>query len=113
MKMSIEKAFTFTFDTDLERKRINEGFNNNKTAQKKLHKLMDLVEQGAWGAAYAELESKWWCGRDREYECPRIEFVGMLDAVGSDDAWITYADLIWRMVNLPNVYKVKTTEEVV
>ena len=106
MKMTIEKAFTFTVDTAKERKRIKGGFTHNKAAQKKLLKLMDLVEAEKWEAAYEFLESKWWQGRDKEYECPRLEFLGMLDSAGLDDAWATYGDLIWRMSHHPDTYKV-------
>ena len=53
-----------------------------------------------------ELESKWWAGRDKKRECPRLEFVGMLHADGDIDHWATYYQLVWSMHNFPNRYKV-------
>jgi len=106
MKMTIEKAFTFTIDTGKERKRIEECFKDRKMMKKKLLKLMDLVEAEKWEAAYKELEGKYWNGYDAEQECPRVEFIGMLDADGLDDPWDTYTSLIWRMVKHPDIYKV-------
>lgn len=104
MKMVIQKTELFEIDTSGERKRIDEAFNDRPATQKKLHKLMDLVEQQEWAAAEAELESKWWCGRDAKCECPRLEFVGMLNS--RLDSWDTYADLVWKMTRYPDVYKV-------
>ena len=108
MKMTIEKSFEFTIDTGKERQRIEECFNvkGKKTTYKKLLKLMDLVEAEKWEEAEAELDGEWWNGRDRDQECPRAEFIGMLDTDGLDGSWDTYANLIWRMVRHPDVYKV-------
>ena len=76
-----------------------------KTTQKKLLKLMDLVEKQKWDEAEAELNSKWWRGRDKNLECPRLEFVGLLNSEGADN-WDSYINLIWKMNNNPDVYTV-------
>jgi len=110
MKMVIQKSFAYEVDTGKERQRINRSFKRNKTIQKKLLKLMDLVEQQKWAEAEAELDSKWWCGRDKELECPRLEFIGMLHSESPEaDSWDTYIQLICRMNRHPEIYKVINT----
>lgn len=114
MKMTIQKTFELTIDTSKERERIEECFNckGNKTTYKKLLKLMDLIEAEKWKEAEAELDGKWWNGRDNAHGCSRAEFIGMLNAEGNHgDAWDTYIDLVWRMNQYPSVYKVTATEE--
>jgi len=105
MKMTIQKTSEFTIDTAKERKRINNAFVDRPLTQKKLLKLMDLVEQEKWKHALKELESKWWLGRDKDQECPRLEFVGLLKSEGTNH-WDSYIDLILRMNACPDVYKV-------
>jgi len=105
MKITIQKTSIFTFNTQEERKRINECFKDKPLMHKKLLKLMDLIEAEKWVEASNELESKWWMGRDKEQECPRLEFIGMLEADGDIDTWTTYDNLIWNMVNYPETYK--------
>jgi hypothetical protein len=106
MKITIEKAFTFTVDTSKERKRIKSCWAKSSTTRKKLLKLMDLVEAEKWQEAEDELDGKWWSGRDAKQECPRLEFVGMLDCGIDSCGWDTYANLIWRMVRHPETYTV-------
>ena len=106
MKITIQKASTFTIDTGAERKRINRYFKGDKTMRKKLLNLMDLVEAGKWVEAYKELESKYWKGYDPEQECSRLEFIGLLEGTGDIDGWASYANLIWNMVKRANTYSV-------
>jgi hypothetical protein len=108
MKITMEKTIQFTFDTSKERKRIEKCFNvkGSKTVYKKLMKLMDLIEAEEWEKANNELESDWWRGRDKEQECSRLEFVGLLEGEGIAD-WTSYANLVWRLANFPEMYKVK------
>jgi hypothetical protein len=106
MKITIQKSITFTVDTGKERKRIKLCFKNRPQTMKKLLKLMDLVEAEKWEAAEAELEGKWWSGRDAKLECPRLEFVGMLESGIDSFGWDTYANLVWRMVRHPDEYTV-------
>jgi len=106
MKITIQKSSTFTIDTAKERKRINKYFKDKKMMQKKLLKLMDLVEAEKWVEAGKELDGKYWSGIDKEQECPRLEFIGILDASGDIDPWATYINVIFNMVNYPKTYKV-------
>ena len=103
MKMTIQKTYKFTIDTAAERKRINKCFEDRKEIRDKLLQLMDLVEAEKWEEAERTLNDEWWNGRDEDLECPRVEFIGLLNAEGS---WDTYANLIWRMVRCPERYKV-------
>ena len=108
MRLTIQKSYVFVVDTAKERKRINEAFAG--TTKKKLLKLMDLVEAQKWKEAEAELDSKWWHGRDEELECSRLEFIGLLNAKGAC-SWDSYINLIWTMnnYNYPDVYTVTKT----
>jgi len=110
MKMTIQKCSEFTIDTGKERKRINKAFKRNKTIQKKLLKLMDLIEGEKWQAAEEFLDSKWWAGRDKEMECPRLEFVGLLNGEGDVDHWDSYIQLVWKMNNHSGIYTVMETK---
>ena len=107
MKMIIQKTSEFTIDTAKERRRINEAFKDRKEIRDKLLQLMDLVEAEKWEEAERTLNDEWWDGRDEDQECPRLEFVGLLDAKGFGvNNWDSYANLIWRMQKYPEVYKV-------
>jgi len=106
MKITIQKASTFTIDTGAERKRINRCFKDKPMMRKKLLKLMDLVEAGKWVEAYKELESKYWNGYDGEQECSRLEFIGLIEGEGDIDGWRSYDNLIWNMVHLSKKYSV-------
>jgi hypothetical protein len=105
MKMTIQKSYEFTVDTAKERRRIFDAFGDRPETLKKLMHLMDLIDAEKWEEAQKELDSKWWRGRDEDLECPRQEFIGLLDAEGIDP-WTSYSDLIWRMHSRPEIYKV-------
>jgi len=109
MKMIIQKSFDFTIDTGPERERIHNAFSDRPEIRGKLIHLMDLVEAEKWKEARKELESDWWQGRDEDQECPRLEFVGLLHSEDLDDAWASYTDLIWRMTEYSDIYKVRST----
>jgi hypothetical protein len=110
MKLQIQKTCSGVIDTSKERKRIKEAFVDRPYTQKMLDKLMDAIEAQDWESAYKQLESKWWNGRDKEYECPRLEFVGILDfdikTVFGLDVHGSYADLVWAMHHYPENYEV-------
>jgi len=105
MKIQIQKTVQTIIDTGFERKRIKKAFAKDKVTQKKLNKLMDLVEAQDWNKALKELQSKWWQGRDKECECPRYEFLGMLDPDrngGVFNSWASYGDLILAFADNPS-----------
>lgn len=114
MKITIEKTATMTIDTNSERKRISNAFRRDKITREKLYKLMDLIEACKWGKAAKELESKWWKGRDQKLECPRLEFVGLVEDINGTSpffsTWSTYADLVYSFINYPNNYKILETK---
>lgn len=106
MKLTIEKRFEFVVDTSTERKRIAKAFRNDKETRDRLTLLMDLIEGGCWKEAKAELESEWWDGRDAKQECPRMEFIGMLDCDSPFiDRWTSYGTLVYSMAELSQTYK--------
>jgi len=109
MKITIEKTARLTFDTALERKRIDKAFkkHKDKMVKQKLHELMDLIEMSKWEEALKELQSKWWQGYDEEDECPRFEYIGLIkhDSPFFNN-WFSYMDLVIAMYQYPNVYKV-------
>ena len=113
--MKIEKICSGVIDTSAERERILTCWSPKSAERKHLLKLMDHIEAQDWDAADAELEGKWWRNRDRRRECPRVEFVGMLNMQDSFgfDVWSSYADLVWAFKNRPDRYRVVETEEVV
>jgi len=110
-KMTIQKTCTAVIDIEKERKRINEAFSDRPQTRNHLNKLMDFIEAQAWDKAYKELESKWWEGRDAKLECPRLEFVGLLDFLENEgfDHLTGYADLVWAFARMPHRYKVLET----
>jgi len=108
VKMIIQECKSFTINTAKERKRINEVFKDRGDIKVKLLELMDLVEQQKWKEASVELEREWWQGED-EHGCPRLEFIGLLEAEscsGLEWCYDSYDVLIWRMNNRPDMYKV-------
>ena len=106
MKLTIQKSFEFVVDTSLERKRIEKAFKTDKDTRDHLILLMDLIEGGCWKEAKAELEGKWWDGYDKELECPRVEFIGMLRCTSEHvNTMASYVDLIYAMVDCPHIYK--------
>lgn len=107
MKITIEKTAQATIDTSQERKRINKCFKKDEITRQKLHQLIDLVENEEWEKAVTELEGEWWQGRDEEYECPRLEFIGMLEVRSPFfSPCITYVDLIANFYRYPKNYKI-------
>ena len=107
MKLKLQKICTGIIDLDVERKRISESFEDDPQTQSHLNKLMDLIEAQKWEEAKKELDKKWWDGRDKVVECPRTEFIGLLDFTENEgfDLWASYADLVYNMINRPNMYK--------
>ena len=95
MKITFEKRDVFVVDTAKERRRIAKAFARDAETRKRLTRLMDCIEYDMWEEAVTELESDWWQGYDERQECPRCEFVGMLDIPGS--SWATYMDLVYAM----------------
>ena len=104
MKMTLTKTEVLEFDTKVERKRIAKAFNDDKETQTKLNELMDLVEKQDWKTAVKTLKGKWWKGSDKNMECSRYEFIGLL---GGDRPWMSYLDLIANCYQHPNNYKVE------
>ena len=119
MKLLVTKTCKGILDTGRERKRITGAFNDRPATMKKLLELMDAIEAGNWPLARKLLESKWWQGRDEELECPRAEFVGLLDLKEIDkpgepawgfDTFGSYCELVYAMTEpgLIGKYLVKT-----
>lgn len=106
MKMLLTKVCQGVVDTDRERLRIKKAFRNDPETRLHLTRLMDAIEAGQWKKAQRMLDGKWWSGRDRKCECPRLEFVGMLDLANPKkpghpasgfDNWAGYAHLVYVM----------------
>jgi len=114
MKLTIRKTAEVIIDTSIERRRIKKAFRDDPETKDKLNHLMDLVEACDWKGANNELKSKWWKGRDKRQECPRLEFVGLI-AHNSPffDPMASYADLVWAMCHRYNNYEVIATEQTV
>jgi hypothetical protein len=111
MKMTIRKSNTLTIDFSYERERIKKAFRRHgkdgKKIRQQLNHLMDLIETKKWSKAAKFLETKWWKGHDPTDECPRCEFIGAVpEAHRFGNAWMSYADLVWAMLNRPDVYQV-------
>ena len=85
MRLLITKTFAGVVDTAKERARIREAFRGDPVTRKKLTELMDAVEALDWKRAERLLLSKWWQGRDRRQGCPRVEFIGLLDAQATEN----------------------------
>lgn len=108
MKLLIKKVCQGVLNTGAERVRIARAFKNSPETQKRLLKLMDAIEAQDWKKAGLLLADKWWRGRDKKSECPRQEFLGMLNladpkrpkspAVGFDH-WARYGNLIYVMAS--------------
>ena len=60
-------------------------------------------------AKYAkELSGKWWQGRDKKFECPRLEFIGMVKHSSPFfSSWFSFIDLVFAFCNYPDNYKVE------
>lgn len=101
--MVLRKTEILPFDTNMERKRIKKAFKDDPVTQKKLYELMDLVEKQDWQKAIKVLQSKWWMGRDKKYECSRYEFIGYL----TDNWEMGYLDLIINCYKHPDIYKIQ------
>ena len=111
MKLVIQKTFTATIDTSTERERIRKSFADDEQTQSKLNRLMDAIENQDWQGARKQLESKWWHGRDKKHECPRVEFIGHLFKYTEPlpdgfDFHASYMDLVYRFNSHPDNYKV-------
>ena len=109
MKFKFEKHAELIIDTSIERRRIDKAFSKKKDQEIKikLHELMDLVENCKWAEALKTIESEWWQGRDKEMECPRLEFIGLIKHTSwFFDNHMDYIDLILNMNDYPDVYKV-------
>ena len=105
MKLKITKVCEAILDTDIERQRISKAFRDNPETQQQLTILLDAIEEMNWEKAYQLLDSKWWNGRDKKLECPRLEFIGGLklrcpdcskSAIGFEN-WLNYLDLVSLM----------------
>lgn len=106
MKLLLTKIAQGVIDTDRERRRIEKAFKKDPETRKRLNLLMDAIEAGHWKKADKMLSSRWWQGRDSKMECPRLEFVGMLDLQNPEmlghpadgfNCWASYRDLVWQM----------------
>jgi len=106
MQLVIQKSFEFVVNTASERARIKKAFKNDKVTRSKLTLLMVLIETGCWQSAKEELEGKWWNGRDKRLECPRLEFIGLVNCNHPHiDPWISYRELVYAMADSPDIYK--------
>jgi hypothetical protein len=112
MKIKIRKTCTAVIDTAPERERIRKAFRDDPTTLAKLNRLMDAIESQNWKEADRQLRSKWWRGRDRQMECPRIEFVGAVfkTPVFGFDYHSSYADIVSSFMSFPENYKVLATK---
>ena len=120
MKLHITKKCEGIIDTNRERKRIEAAFKDDPATRKQLTKVMDAIEALDWNLAAKLLSSKWWQGRDKRQECPRLEFVGMVHIKKMDgsepaegfDIWSTYDSLVLSMINSETSikYEVKKVE---
>lgn len=108
MKLVIEKTATLLVDTSIERKRINKAFKQDPTIQKKLNKLLDMVENQQWKLAAKEVDSKWWRSYDNKHGCHRLEFIGLINTRSNVffANGLNYMDLIYSFTNYPKNYKV-------
>lgn len=106
MKMLLTKVCLGVINTDRERLRIKKAFRNEPETRRRLTLLMDAIDAGQWKKARRMLDSKWWHGRDRKRECPRLEFVGRLDLTNPNklghlasgfENWVGYAHLVYVM----------------
>jgi hypothetical protein len=79
MRFLITKTCQGIMDTESERQRIKKAFRNDPETRRRLTLLMDAIEAMDWEKANRMLSSKWWQGRDKKYECFRLEFVGMFE----------------------------------
>lgn len=116
MNFRLTKIFEGVFSTEVERRRIREAFKDQPEVAKKLNELMDAIEAMDWKLAVKLLESKWWKGRDKKRECPRVEFIGCPDPrdpsdpkrlANGFDVWSSYMDLVWALVMRPESYKLE------
>lgn len=115
MQMTIRKVVNGVIDFDRERLRIKKAFRKDKSTRDHLNRLMDLIEAQKWQQAEKELQKKWWKGRDKRLECPRGEFIGVVDFIKNEgfDVWGNYADLVYAFVRRPETYQVVSTESAV
>jgi len=113
MKMLIQKVCNGVIDFELERKRIKSAFRKDKEIKQKLTHLMDLIESEKWEEAEKELRTKWWKCRDIKRECPRREFIGLINFVKNEgfDSYGSYEDLVYAFVKYPGKYIVISKEE--
>lgn len=78
MRFLVTKTCQGVMDTKDERNRIKKAFRRDPETRRHLMLLMDAIDAMDWVKANRMLSSKWWQGRDKKCECPRLEFVGML-----------------------------------
>ena len=106
MILKVTKICQGVFSTDHERQRIRKAFRRDPETRRHLMALMDAIEAGQWKKAQRMLDGKWWSGRDKKSECPRAEFIGMLNLQNPEnlghpasgfDAWSDYATLVYTM----------------
>ena len=112
MRLLITKTFQGVLDTERERQRIKKAFRRDPETRRHLTLFMDAIEDGDWKKANRMLSSKWWQGRNKKMECPRLEFVGMLDLQNPKmpghpadgfDHWSGYQDLAYVMTHQKKV----------
>jgi len=107
VKLHVVKTSEGIIDTEKERSRIEKAFEDDPEIKGKLNELMDAVEAMDWKLAKELLANKWWNGRDKQQECHRREFIGMIkikDPVSGEpafgfDIWSNYDELIWAMTD--------------
>jgi len=112
VKIVIEKKAQATIDTGYERTRIRKCFGKKKDKETlfRLLQLMDAVESLNWQKAKKLIEGKWWRGRDKECECPRLEFIGTV--FNRDDVpelfshHSSYIELIYSFTEYPENFRV-------
>lgn len=80
MKMRLTKVCVGLIDTSVERRRIKSAFRKDPETRRRLTLLMDAIEAENWKEARRLLAAKWWEGRDKRLECPRAEFIGLVQA---------------------------------
>jgi hypothetical protein len=106
MKLVVTKVCRAVVDTTSERQRISKAFRKDPETRKRLTLLMDAIEARDWQKAIKLLAAKWWSGRDKRQECPRCEFIGLMELrrAGNPkapapgfDLWANYADLVFKM----------------
>ena len=110
MKFLLTKTCRGVIDTQDERDRIDRCFQEkgDSAAKKRLLALMDKIEAQDWQGAAELLKDKWWRKRDSKDGICNCECIGNVYPVSKNkpeiyamgfDAYTTYYELVFRMLN--------------